>query len=198
MLSASILPPQKPREDWPSFQNENAQLAQATLRELNSTGFPITENQCEQAIATWSWPGRYQLIQNSPPLLLDGAHNPHALNQLFDAIQRDKRFEAKPVHCVFSAINTKESTTMLNLVKQRSSVLVLCPTSVSRSLSYEDLTRLPHTEGLVRANPEIAVREAMVAAQRTGGMVVATGSLFLVADILALETGGMRDPAIAS
>src|SRR5262249_54776133 len=53
------------------FQPGNALLAAAAAREL---GAP--EEAVRRGLATVDWPGRFQVLQRHPILIVDGAHNP--------------------------------------------------------------------------------------------------------------------------
>lgn len=71
-------------------QINNGALAAATCHELIQIGLPIKEEHVRTGLCAASWPGRLELMQVNPTLLLDGAHNAEgakvlaaALNDLF-------------------------------------------------------------------------------------------------------------------
>jgi dihydrofolate synthase/folylpolyglutamate synthase len=178
----------------PAFQMTNIETARVACEVLGEVGFPVTEAHFEEALATWRWPGRFQELLGHPPVLLDGAHNPHALGALWGTLEG----RGKPVHVVFSALATKASGEMLCLLDQKAASIHLCPSSVSRSLSRADLLELRGPGHAVHPCASDALAAAKQTATQDGGMVLVTGSLFLVADILHLETGERRDPGIVS
>ena len=53
------------------FQPGNALLAAAAARALGADDSAI-----RRGLEATSWPGRFQLIRRSPPVIVDGAHNP--------------------------------------------------------------------------------------------------------------------------
>ncbi|MED5465674.1 MAG: folylpolyglutamate synthase/dihydrofolate synthase family protein [Myxococcota bacterium] len=178
----------------PEFQATNVETARVACEVLGELGFPLSDTHFEEALKTWRWPGRFQELLGQPPVLLDGAHNPHALSALWDTIKKRK----KPVHVVFSALATKASGEMLCLLDQKAASIHLCPSSVSRSLSHSELLKLREPGHAVYPSASDALEAAKERALEDAGMVLVTGSLFLVADILHSETGEERDPGIVS
>ncbi len=66
-----------------SFQRRNFALARAAAREyLRSAGVELDERAIDAAAATVEVPGRLQVVGEHPLVVLDGAHNPDAVNAL--------------------------------------------------------------------------------------------------------------------
>lgn len=191
------LQPEVSQATVPPFQKMNIRVAHSAVQALGQLGFPAAPNHFEKAVESWEWPGRYHLISNHPPILLDGAHNPHALKALFRAIESDPAFAGKPIHTVVSTLRTKSTRDMLELIQAKSATLHLCPTSVNRSLSVAELNELALERSHVYASPEQALEAALSRADKNG-LILITGSLFLVADVLYQLEGKHRDPPIAS
>ncbi len=40
-----------------------------------------------QALKETSWPGRFEVVSRSPLMILDGAHNPHAIKALLATLE---------------------------------------------------------------------------------------------------------------
>lgn len=148
----------------------------------------------DAAVADFVWPGRYQWIAGTPPILLDGAHNPAGVRALVQALDNDTRLRGRPLHGVFSALQNKDATAMLALLGPRLAALHLCPVTSTRTRSPAQLQALAPT-----ATVHADVDQALAAARRGAGpdgAVVVLGSLFLVADALASLTGELRDPPV--
>ena len=76
-------------------QLTNAALALDAARLLMKKGFPITEDAIGQGLASARWPGRMELLQSNPPVLVDGAHNVQGVAALKRGLQQyfpGKRF----------------------------------------------------------------------------------------------------------
>jgi len=80
-------------QDWElglsgEIQKENAAVAKGVMQSLKNIGWNISEKQIREGLSLARWPGRLQATKwKGLPIVLDGAHNPHAAKQL--SIERD-------------------------------------------------------------------------------------------------------------
>ncbi|ACO19246.1 dihydrofolate synthetase [Streptococcus pneumoniae] len=135
------------------YQIENAGMAIALLdtfcqedgRELASNDF------LGQALEETSWPGRLEIVSRDPLMILDGAHNPHAIKALLVTLQ--ERFADYHKEILFTCIKTKALGDMLDLLgampdteltlthfadSRATDENVLKEAAKSRNLSYQD------------------------------------------------------------
>ncbi|MGX6962890.1 bifunctional folylpolyglutamate synthase/dihydrofolate synthase [Vagococcus xieshaowenii] len=63
-----------------------------------------------------TWPGRMEIMSNNPLIVIDGAHNEPAVRTLVDNIRQD--FSNKQVTILFAAINTKDISSMLEMLEE--------------------------------------------------------------------------------
>lgn len=135
------------------YQIENAGMAIALLdtfcqedgRELASNDF------LGQALEETSWPGRLEIVSRDPLMILDGAHNPHAIKALLVTLQ--ERFADYHKEIFFTCIKTKALEDMLDLLgampdteltlthfadSRATDESVLKEAAKSRNLSYQD------------------------------------------------------------
>ncbi|HGK0359825.1 TPA: folylpolyglutamate synthase/dihydrofolate synthase family protein [Streptococcus pneumoniae] len=135
------------------YQIENAGMAIALLdtfcqedgRELASNDF------LGQALEETSWPGRLEIVSRDPLMILDGAHNPHAIKALLVTLQ--ERFADYHKEILFTCIKTKALEDMLGLLgampdteltlthfadSRATDESVLKEAAKSRNLSYQD------------------------------------------------------------
>lgn len=98
-------------------QIENAAMAltlfleYAKLQHLNYTTRDI-----KQALLKTNWPARMEVMNTEPLILLDGAHNHHAVIRLVDNIKT--RFAGRRVWLLYAAINTKDINEMMKDLKK--------------------------------------------------------------------------------
>ena len=70
------------------IQKENAAVAKGVIESLKNIGWNISEGQLREGLSLAKWPGRLQTTKwEGMPIVVDGAHNPHAAKQL--SIERD-------------------------------------------------------------------------------------------------------------
>jgi dihydrofolate synthase / folylpolyglutamate synthase len=183
----------------PGYQKINVATAAAVCQELQRLGVLETADAFERAVREFDWPGRYQWVDLDPPLLLDGAHNPHAIAALLAAMADDARLRDRPVHGVFTALRDKNADEMLAMLKPRLASLHLVPVGSRRTRTEAELQALA-PDARVYATVEAALdgarRAAGADASDAGSVVLVTGSLFLVGAVLAIATGAPHDPPV--
>ena len=99
-------------------QIENAGMAIALLDTFcQEDGRKLASNHLlAQALEETSWPGRLEIVSRDPLMILDGAHNPHAIKALLATLQ--ERFADYHKEILFTCIKTKALEDMLNLLEQ--------------------------------------------------------------------------------
>ena len=71
-----------------TFQAENAALAVEALERLREQGFDrITEEKICRGLLASRWPGRLDVVSREPFVLVDGAHNPSAVQRLTESFE---------------------------------------------------------------------------------------------------------------
>ena len=136
--------------------------------------------------ASVRWPARLQWVDGTPPLLLDGAHNPAALAALrpeVTALAGGRRVVA-----LFGAMADKQLDEMLPRVAQMADEVVVTSVGGGRAASAALLAEM--LGGGTAVEPvAAALSEARHRAGRSG-LVLVCGSLALVGAVLAqLEPG---------
>ena len=94
-----------------AFQKENATVAIRAFRAwMEVTGRSVQAECIEAAIRVVSWPGRMEVLQEAPLVIIDGAHNLPAIERL---VQNMKAHVGKKQTLLFSALTRKDSKQML-------------------------------------------------------------------------------------
>ncbi|HEY2769075.1 MAG TPA: folylpolyglutamate synthase/dihydrofolate synthase family protein [Solirubrobacteraceae bacterium] len=167
-----------------TFQRRNFALAQAAaeayLGELDLRA--VT-----RAAASIRVPGRLQIVDEEPLTLLDGAHNPDGMAALAESLPELVEGHDELVGVV-SILDDKDAAGMLGALLPATDRIVFTSSQNPRALPPPTLQSLagqlhgPPSE--VVRDPRAALRRARELAGR-GGVVIATGSIYLVADLLA-------------
>src|SRR5207253_7795441 len=92
-------------------QAENAALAVAAIDALRSRGWDISDGALRDGLARTRWPGRLEVIDRHPIILVDGAHNPAGLERSLAAVRTLAR--RRPLVIVFGAMKDKDLQSML-------------------------------------------------------------------------------------
>ena len=94
-----------------AFQKENATVAIRAFRAwMEETGRSMQTKLVESALPVVSWPGRMEVLQDTPLIIIDGAHNLPAIERL---IQNMTELFGKKQTLLFSAVTRKDSQQML-------------------------------------------------------------------------------------
>ncbi|MDQ6607431.1 MAG: bifunctional folylpolyglutamate synthase/dihydrofolate synthase [Actinomycetota bacterium] len=145
-------------------------------------------------------PGRLQIIGQDPLTVIDGAHNPDGIAALAESLPEIAAGRG-PVVAVVSILDDKDAAGMLARLLPALDVLVLTSSQNPRALPPPTLQSLARQlmEGSRAGLAAEVVREPRAALERAreragaSGLVIATGSIYLVADLLApVDAGGRR------
>ena len=94
-----------------AFQKENATVAIRAFRSwMEATGRSVQPEFIEAALRVVSWPGRMEVLQETPLVIIDGAHNLPAIERL---VQNMTARVGKKQMLLFSALTRKDSQQML-------------------------------------------------------------------------------------
>jgi dihydrofolate synthase / folylpolyglutamate synthase len=164
------------------FQRRNFALARAAaLAYLGA----LDDEAVRAAAASTLVPGRFELVARAPDTILDGAHNPGGMVALAEALRAF--LDGRPLVAVLSVLDDKDAAGMLRELLPLCAAVVCTQTSNPRALpaaTLESLCRqLGSVPARVVADPLVALAEARVAAGPRG-VALATGSIYLVADLL--------------
>jgi dihydrofolate synthase/folylpolyglutamate synthase len=186
-------------------QQRNIALAIAAALELGANhGFAIPHSAIEAGVRATVWPGRLEWIaaaDGNAPLLLDVAHNPAGAWTLRAAMASLP--EEAPRTLIFSALADKQieemAKVLLPLFDSASSDplragdhVILTPVHSPRTATLEELEAIAHKLDVpAHAAPHLA---AALAQARTvtppHGIIVATGSIYLVGELRQLALAG--------
>jgi dihydrofolate synthase/folylpolyglutamate synthase len=170
-----------------SFQRRNFALASAAADAyLHAAGTQLSQQAVVEAAASTEVPGRLQVVDRDPPTVLDGAHNPEAVAALSASLP--EVLAGGGLALVLGVLEDKDAARMLQTllpVCERAwftappSPRALSPAalqSLARQLGFEAVACEP--------KPGRALAQAQRWAREHGRAVLATGSIYLVGDLL--------------
>jgi dihydrofolate synthase/folylpolyglutamate synthase len=172
----------------------------------NQISYKISNTAIEEGIRNTNWPGRLELLhfEASPDLLLDVAHNPAGAWTLRAALAQLP--EDRPRTLLFSCLRDKNLEEMSRILfplfdasadadpDRRHDHIVFAPIDNPRAASVEDLLAAAHKLSIpAHAAPHMAAALAQAQAiTPPDGLIIATGSVYLIGEIrqLAQTEGG--------
>jgi dihydrofolate synthase/folylpolyglutamate synthase len=167
----------------------NVPLANAAtaLAALHYSEINVSEDALRQGLQQASLPGRFQQVSESPRLILDVAHNPHAAGYLAGKLSDLPRQGGK-VRAVIGMLLDKDIAGTLDCLKPQVDVWYCAPLEGPRGAGVAALTEhLP--EAFSFTDVVSAWKQAMQDAE-SQDIVIVCGSFHTVAHVMAaLDTG---------
>jgi len=167
------------------YQLQNAVLAVEAASALGERA--ITERAIRAGLRTAQWPGRMELLQKSPYVMLDGAKNPAGVRALCAALA-PLAYERLIV--ILGISDRKDAAAMIReIAPMADSILVT--RAAYRGVDPEYLASLIRPYGVpctVVASPPRALEAALAQAHRND-LICVTGSLFVVGEMRAVWEG---------
>ncbi len=175
------------------YQRTNFEVAVAAATAHHG---PLQDAQVAEVAARVRVPGRLQVVGKDPLTILDGAHNPSGMAALAAALP-DVAGD-RPLVAVVSVLDDKDAAGMLRALIGNCRAMVLTASRNPRALPPATLASLAEQLG---GPPTEVVRDPHAALHRArelagpGGAVLATGSIYLVADLVG-EAAGRKASAL--
>ena len=100
------------------YQLENAAVAlECFLRFEKIFQLPVRESAIQESFQTVTWPGRMEVVQQSPKVILDGAHNVHALKRFVETVKQYGD-DGSQQTILFSALKRKHYKEMVDYLRK--------------------------------------------------------------------------------
>lgn len=164
-----------------------------TLRD--HAGLTLDDTRTQAGLRAVRWPGRLEVVRERPLVLLDGAHNPESAQALRESITA--LFPQRPRVLVYASKSSKDIHAVLEALLPLADHVMMTQTTDQLTSAPESLCDAaqglsPHAP--LEISPQVgdALTRALALAGESG-LVLVTGSLFLVAEasrILMQESGG--------
>src|SRR5258708_223577 len=171
-------------------QLRNVALAIAAAVELRQQGFgSITAKSIERGIRETSWPGRFEVIAARagwPEMVLDVAHNPAGAWALRSALSEG--YEDRPLIFFFGAMRDKAISEMTEILFPLAERVIATRPENPRAAAPEEIRQAAARTGIEIETAE-DVRSALERARslaKTGTIVVVTGSIYLVGEVMRI------------
>ena len=167
-----------------SYQLKNVATAIEAAEQLEKKGFSVgkfIESGIEKAI----WPGRMEVISKEPLIIIDGAHNPGAVEELVQTIQRD--FTNRTIAFIMGVLADKDYEEEAKMIAGFGKVIYTVTPDNKRALPAERLAEtLRKYQGAVQAKESVAVALEQAILDVEEGkvdMILAFGSLSYLKEV---------------
>jgi dihydrofolate synthase / folylpolyglutamate synthase len=175
----------------------NATVAAAAAITMGEAGFQVTETAIRNGLSKTAMPGRMEIVNSSPTILLDGAHSPPKMASLAEAIRN--LFSDRRIIGVLAFSEGHDATATLSELAPLLDSVILTnfnafsdygsrraqPPEVMAALLAE---KFPQVECCVEPDPFRAVKVAKKMANPED-LVCVSGSIFLVGQVRPVLLG---------
>ncbi len=172
------------------YQMENAAAAVAAVESLSmAQGLDISPEALARGFRHVSWPCRMELLSRDPIVVSDGAHNDYSVDRLLESLPRYFDYDRLVVIAGFS--RDKNIDAMASSLAPAADLAIATQARHPRALDSEELAGMLRERGATTARASTP-REALELAREEvgpGGLVLATGSLFLAAEVREAALG---------
>lgn len=162
-------------------QLENAATAYTCARILQQGDFSISPEAIRNGFAQVKWPGRFEVLQAEPGIIIDSAHNQDSALKLARTIETN--FPRAEVILVFGASEDKDVAGMFKELLPHANSLILTQSIHPRSFPAEQLARLaePYQIPARVVLPLETAVEAGMQELKPGKVMIVCGSIFVAA-----------------
>jgi len=168
-----------------SFQQTNAAMAIAVARQLQKQGMKLSEKAIRNGLAAVRFPGRFDVVQRNPIVLLDCCHNPGAVLVFAKAFRQS--FKEKKALLVIGVSSDKDIRQIAKTLAPLASSVIVTNAKI-RAMQPEKIKREFERNGkkaIIVKGVKNAVRKAIAAAGKNG-LVLVAGSCFVAGEAMQL------------
>ena len=121
-----------------SYQPQNAIVALEAIKVLREQGYHISDEDVLNGLNKTVWKGRFTLISETPPVIMDGAHNPAGAKELMKSLEL--YFNNKKYIYIFGVFSDKDYDEIVEITAKRAEHIITVQTPNNpRALSAEEL-----------------------------------------------------------
>jgi dihydrofolate synthase/folylpolyglutamate synthase len=152
-------------------------------------GFGVDADAVFKGIHDVEWEGRLEVINHSPMVLLDGAHNAGGASALSRALKEE--FSFKKLIFIFGVLKDKDYEIMLKKLLPLGDRLILTSPDTERAMPPEAIVPVAQqylTKIEIVKNSHEALKRALSIADQND-LICVTGSLYLIGEIKKAFSG---------
>ena len=164
-----------------THQVENAATAFAALKTLEKSGLSLSLKSYREGFENVFWPGRMEIINPDPLVVIDSAHNRHSAFRLCQAME--DYFPELPICLVFGASEGKDIEGMFQELLPRVKSVITTQSIHPRAMDAENLAEIIQNYGRsakVITPIESAFKQVLIEVDQED-VILITGSVFVAA-----------------
>ncbi len=166
------------------YQVENASLAIAVAELTEQAGYIMNTQNLKEGLKRSRWPGRFEIVQENPMVILDGAHNPNGVAQFSRNLR--ELIPDRKIIAVLGIFSDKDYPQIIRHIVPFVDQVILTmadnPRATATQRLAEEAVRYISPEKIIETTSvDAAIREAFLIA-REDDVICITGSLYTVGE----------------
>ncbi len=170
-------------------QIDNALTAFACIEELKNQSITIGANAITKGFRTVKWPGRFEIINRKPLVIIDGAHNLDSFKKLSETIIKYVR--EKKIILIFGASEDKAVVSMLKTIQPLIKTLIITRSEHPRAMDLNKIGDIAESLNItfeVEGNIKNAIGKALTECDEKTA-IIASGSIFIAGAVKEILKG---------
>ncbi|MBR5322085.1 MAG: bifunctional folylpolyglutamate synthase/dihydrofolate synthase [Clostridia bacterium] len=166
------------------YQPSNIATALKCLSVLKGNGMNICEEDIRNGMAEVYWPARFEIINEEPLMIYDGAHNPEGLRACVDSIKRF--FGGKRVNIISGVMADKDVNSMLPVIAEVADEVFTVIPDNPRSMDSKVYAEYFNNYGIKATafkTIEEGVRAGLKSSAEKDCALISLGTLYMYGDI---------------
>ncbi|MEY2192670.1 folylpolyglutamate synthase/dihydrofolate synthase family protein [Neobacillus sp. BF23-41] len=177
-------------------QTENAALAVMAAQFLNQKdSFLITEQAIRTGLKRAYWPGRFEILSESPLVIIDGAHNEEGISALTHELST--RYQHRSIQIVFAALSDKKLDQMIAKLDQTASQIAFVSFDFPRAAKAEELLKISQSPNKLAVDDWGPFLIEEIQNLDNNSMLVITGSLYFISEVKPILANYLKNKIIS-
>ena len=163
-------------------QTENAALAVIAAQFLHQKGeFILTEQAIRAGLKKAYWPGRFEMLSESPLVIIDGAHNEEGITALTHELST--RYPNRKIQIVFAALTDKKLDEMIGKLDSIATQITFVSFDFPRAAKAEELLKISHSANKLAIDDWGSYLSEEIKSLDNNSILVITGSLYFISEV---------------
>ena len=167
------------------YQPKNASLVLEAVDALDVIGMPVPESAILAGLESARWSARFEIVNHSPLVIFDGAHNPQGIASAVESIAH--YFGDRKVAVITGVLKDKDYEFIASRLATVASYAFTITPDNPRALTAAEYAAVLSKNG-VKATPTASIHEAVTLAvseaDKRGDAIVCLGSLYTYCEII--------------
>jgi len=166
-----------------AHQAQNAALALAAMEVCKERGLTIGETPLRAGLKGVTWPGRCEIIDRHPLVILDGAHNPSGMSAFCRTLRND--FSVTGCVALFGVLEDKDYRAMLKVLATVARRIVVTTPPGARAVHAHEIIHIAarYCQDVTAINDPIDAFRHLRSHLVADDCLCVTGSLYLIGEI---------------